>query len=374
MDKIRPELIRCNTELEVREKVEYYSSKRYIYSDLFPDQAKELVELRSIVTKEEPSQLFKEYSLKTFGTIVVYHYKKIVLRILEENDFYTLLTSRNKNLINIQEQDKLRRARLSIAGLSVGSNIAIAVAMQGGCSVIKLADNDKISTSNMNRILTDLFSVGENKCESLAKRLYEINPFLNIELYPEGIDDDNIDGFIYESDIVFDEVDSLNLKLDLRLKAKNNRVPLIMITDNGDNIMVDVERYDLQPELDYFHGLLSKSDIEILSKSKDKYMSPKERAVLSLKIVQPQNAVKPMQDSLLEVGKTLKTWPQLATAALLAGVVGSYIIRKVVTGQPLNTGRLHVSIDSVFVPSYLSEEKIAEREHDTQEFLRKIGN
>lgn len=368
MDKINPKILYIRSKVELQKIIKKYKTSGYSFVDLFNYQTEELMELNSIKFGRGISDLTNEYKQNNLGNVVIYPWRKSVLRILPEDDFFTLLTSRNKYLINKSEQECFQKTTLAVAGLSVGSNIVLAIVMQGGCKNIKIADSDELSTSNMNRIITDLHCIGENKAKSLAKRLYDINPYVNIEVFSNGINTNNITEFADGANIIFDEIDSLYLKLDFRFITKEKKIPLVMITDNGDNVMVDIERYDLDPNLLPFHGLLSQEDISALQKSRGQ-LSPKERVALSLKIVQPQNAVKRMQDSLLEVGKTLKTWPQLATASFLAGSVGSSIVKKIANNDPLNSGRLHISVDSALIPGYSSKKSVDERLRHTEKFL-----
>jgi tRNA A37 threonylcarbamoyladenosine dehydratase len=371
MDQFKPDIINFSSVEELDNILSKLDSEGYIYNDIFECQAEELVELTCIGKEEDLQLTLSEFRQETFGTLIVYPWRKTVIRILEENDFYTLLTSRNKYLINHAEQDKYKATDLAVAGLSVGSNIVLTTVMQGGCKNIKIADGDSISTSNMNRIVTELPSVNIKKTIALARKIYEINPYINVQLFSDGINEENIDEFVKDSDVVFDEIDSLHLKLHMRLIAKDKKIPLIMITDNGDNVMVDIERYDLKSDLKPFHGLISEEDIDLIKKSHGK-LSPHDRVTLSLKIVHPQNAVSRMQDSLLEVGKTIKTWPQLSTASMLAGSVGSYIIRNIAMGNPIKDGRLHVSIDGALIPDYYSEESTKKRAEHTKEFLSNL--
>lgn len=368
MDFEKPRIIKAESKDHLEKTIAGLQEEGLQYIDLFTNQADELAELTSIKSKINHSDAFNEYIDQNFGCIVVYPWRGTFLRVLDEEDFYTLLTSRNKYLINESEQTKYRQTNLGVAGLSVGSNIVLAVVMQGGCQNIKIADADEIATSNLNRIISGLFSVGEDKTIALAKRLYEINPYIKVELFSQGITNENIDDFVNNSDIIFDEIDSLDLKLDFRFIAKEKKLPIIMLTDNGDNVMVDIERYDQDQSLLPFHGLLTQDDITLIKESNGK-LSPRDKVVLSLKIVQPQNAVPRMQDSLLEVGKSLKTWPQISTASLLAGSVGSYLVRKIANNEKLATGRLHVSTDSYLIPDHNSDESLRERDDHTNKFL-----
>lgn len=349
------------------------SKIKYELFDLFPNQVEELVEIRLVgADAEQKSQENTKYLKKKFGSIVYFPWRKSALRILDEDDFVELFTSRNKNLITETEQNDFYNFRVSIAGMSVGSNIASTVVMQGGGRNITIADPDILSTSNLNRVRFNLFAVTQKKTLVSRQQLQEINPYVSVKTYSDGLDSSNLDKFLSQCSICFDEIDNLNLKLKLRLAAKKKKIPVVMITDNGDNIIIDIERYDQKNNLRPFHGLLSDQDIKSIMQSGDN-LSPRDKVILSLKIVQPQNAVSRMQDSLLEVGKTIKTWPQIGTAATVAGAVGSYIVKRLACADPLLNGRLHLSIDSGLIPGHRSINEIKKREEHTKKFLNKLS-
>lgn len=337
MDK-EIELININSDKHWQEVVNNFQKKEFYIKDLIPDQLNELTELGRF----DESYLPNKKDL--LGVAIIYQLLNKVIRILPRESFMRLLCSRNRNLINNEEQKKFSSINVAVAGLSVGSNICRVMAMQGGSMKLSIADADVISTSNLNRISASLFDVGEKKAVALERQLLSINPYIKIRAFSNGINEKVITDFALNADIIFDEVDDLPLKLSLRNYAKKMSLPLIMITDNGDNVMVDIERFDKNQNLLPFHGLLSRSDLSIIEGSCGK-LSPQDRVKLSLKIVQPHNAVQRMQDSLLEVGTVLNTWPQLGTAANLAGVVGSYIVRKIALNELLVSGRHQVSID-----------------------------
>lgn len=350
-----------------------YQRQGYEVRDLLPAQAAELSEIVLIGQPDVALEVeTKKYLLNNYGTLVAYPWRKIVLRVLNRLDFIRLLTSRNKNLITLLEQEKFMKAKLAVAGLSVGSNIVASTIMQGGCQAISVADGDFLATSNLNRVMGNLFQLDLPKAVVTAQKGLEVNPYLDLTVYASGLNSENLAEFLFSADIVFDEIDSLWLKLELRLQAKSMRKPVVMITDNGDNIMVDIERYDLNPNLLPFHGLLSEEDMEAIGNSHGQ-LTPQQRVQYSLKIVGPENAVQRMQESLLEVGKTLKTWPQLGTASTLAGAVGCYIARRIACGQPLAEGRLHISIDAALIPEYMDSSKQAAREAATAQFIRVLS-
>ena len=70
-----------------------------------------------------------------------------------------------------------------------------------------------------------------------------------------------------------------------------------------------------------------------------------------------------MYESLMEVGKSLPSWPQLGGAAALSGLVLAYVSKKIILGYPIKNGRTLISIDEKFSLEKLDpsqEEKLAQ--------------
>lgn len=77
-------------------------------------------------------------------------------------------------------QEKLRRAKVAIAGLGgLGSNVAVSLA-RIGVGHLHLIDFDKVDITNLNRQHYFLRHLGMNKTEALREQLMQINPYLNI--------------------------------------------------------------------------------------------------------------------------------------------------------------------------------------------------
>ncbi len=355
------------TEKEIQKYSIKYKALGYEWIDIVDENIRELEE---IYKYQDEAIIFNLIKNKT--VLVDYPWLRSIVRICPEGYFLELLSSRNRNLISSKEQKTLRKAKISVAGLSVGSNICKIMAMQGVGRDFNIADSDILSSTNLNRVSESILNVGKPKTLLTKRRLLEINPFLNINLFNRGLTIKNITTFIRGASVVFDEIDNLNLKLKLREAAKNERKPLVMITDNGDNVMVDIERYDTDPKLIPFHGLLNKFDLDLIKKAK-KGLKPSERVKLSLKIVQPQNAVPKMQKSLVDVGKTLNTWPQLGTAATLAGAVGCMIARKIILKEALVSGRRHISLDAELEPGHRKVRSVLRRHIHTMNFKKSLG-
>lgn len=310
-------------------------SPKYRYSKGFKNELKHF--------KEE---ITLKKSLKDYGNWFYFPNDKLIIHYLPEEIHQEIRTARNRNLITKNEQDKFHNFSVGIAGLSIGSHAAYTLSMMGGGKVLKLADPDTLSASNLNRVRYDFTQVGEKKTLLSAKGILKINPYADIYLYPKGINNANISEFLFgppKIDVLIEEVDDLRLKFDLRFLAKEYKIPVIMATDNGDNVIVDVERYDLDNNLDIFNGLVGEITHESLNDIPEDVLN-----ALIGNIVGVDYVTNRVLKSLVEVGKTLYSWPQLGDAANLSGSVIVYLIKAMSLGQPLKSGKYAVDLDKIF--------------------------
>lgn len=316
----------------------------------------------------KPLKLFLSSS-KIKPLWVYYPWRNIIVKIPSEEIYYKLRTSRNRNLILEDDQNNYRKIRVGVAGLSVGSAIIHALVISGGPKFIKIADFDKLEITNLNRIKAKLTDIGLNKSEIAAREIWEVDPFSEIEIWGEGIKKDNVEDFIEGIDVFIDEMDSIDIKIAARLICKKRKIPVLMGTDNGDGIILDVERFDIDPKRKIFHGLLgdiTTKDIENLSY--------KNWLKLATKIVGPQYLTQEMQDSIIQIGKTIPAVPQLGTSANIAGSVISYVLRKISSNKEMPSGRYIVNIEEKIDPKYNSKERKKIRLKKTRSFLNSFSN
>lgn len=320
-------------------------------------------------------KFFKEHlglkAVEGVGEWFYFPWNKLLVHYLEDNLHQELRTARNKNLIVSEEQEKFYNFKVGIAGLSVGSHAALTLAMMGGGRIIKLADSDTISGSNLNRIRVDATAIGKNKCDLVTRFIYQVNPYAEIYSYPQGLNVENLAEFLAgppKLDVVVELMDNPEFKIRLRIEARKLEIPVIMATDNGDNIIFDVERYDLNPNLQLFNGAAGDLTLEEFQK-----FPPWELPRLVTKIAGADFVVPKMLASVLEVGKTLYSWPQLGDAATLAGTTIAYVLKRLALGQKIKSGRLEVNLDSIFDPDYLLPEEIKKRDDYRKILLKNIG-
>lgn len=283
------------------------------------------------------------------GSWFYFEWSNTLVHYLPEMDYLEARTARNKNLITAEEQQKFYQATIAVAGLSVGSHAALTIAMMGGAKNIKIADSDAVSVTNLNRLRYGAAVMGQKKAHLVAHIIAEMNPYANIYVYDDGVTEQNIADFLGGSeaspklDILVEEIDNLAMKIVLRLEARKLKIPVIMATDNGDGVIADVERFDLNPEAQIFNGALGDITIEQF-----KNFNPAELPKLAAKVAGPELIVPRMLASLGEVGKTLYSWPQLGSAATFSGVAAAYLARRIATGADIKSGKYDLNLDKIF--------------------------
>lgn len=294
------------------------------------------------------------------GAWVYYPWSGVLSHVIAKEHFLELRSTRNRNLITSEEQMKIGDFNVGCAGMSVGSNAALAIAITGISQQLKIADGAVISGSNLNRVLAGVNDVGLSKSLVIARKIYEMNPFASVERFDRDITPESIGHFFdtpWPLHAVVDEIDNLMVKIQLRVEAKKRRIPVVMATDLGDSVMLDIERYDLDPDLPFFHGKV-KGVEELLTKDVDR----REFLRAAMAIIGPENASTRVQESLMQVGKELAVQPQLGATAIMAGSVIAYALRKIALGENIKSGRINISLDDNLLVDALSDE--AKKRHD----------
>lgn len=303
------------------------------------------------------------------GVWVYYPWLSTIVHLLEEQEFYEVRTARNKYLINKEEQDAFYHSCIGIGGLSVGSSIILTIVLEGGARHIRLADMDRLALSNTNRIRTSLADLGSFKVDMTARQIYEINPYATIDIMRGGLTDSSLKKFFLgkpKLDIVIDELDNLAVKYRIREWAKKLRIPVVMAADNGEAGVVDIERYDLSPLTPFFHGRMGKVNHATLSKL-NKFGIGK----MITKHVGVENVDERMQRSLLEMGKTIVSWPQLGGTAMINGGAVAYAIRRILNKERIEGNRAIISLDEKLDPDYRSRTEVAKRKN-AEKYFRKL--
>jgi tRNA A37 threonylcarbamoyladenosine dehydratase len=309
--------------------------------DEMEEQQKEIAQVLKPSLLVNPPKKFPKRS----SVWVYYPWRNTLVRILDAVHFAKLRRSRNFNIILPSEQKRLEKMKIAIAGLNVGNPAAICLALEGVKS-FRVADLDPLSVSNLNRFRAGLPDLGVNKAILSARQIWEINPFANVGIWDKGISPENLSRFIKGADILVEEMDNLRLKIDIREEARRLRVPVVMVTGNGENVIVDVERYDENPKLKILNGHLRQSVIAgIRNLGRETPLRKKlalARDFMGVRHLRPRLA-----GSFPKVGAGLAGIPQIAESSFLRGAAVAFVIRQIAAGARVPSGRYNLRIDDL---------------------------
>jgi molybdopterin/thiamine biosynthesis adenylyltransferase/nitroreductase len=313
-----------------------------------------LLQLRDLLQSRHPSgkltpakldALVAKYldgiPLSAYGIWVYYPWSARLVHVLDEAEFVELRTNRNRYKITSAEQDRLSKKRIGVVGLSVGQSAAAVLALERSFGELRLADFDTVDLSNLNRIRAGVHALGSSKVHLTAREVAEIDPFLKLELFPQGISAENVEAFLLEGgklDVVIEECDSLDVKVLIRQHARQLRIPVVM--DTSDRSMLDIERFDLEPNRPLFHGLAGDLDTGALSGLTTEEKIPYVLRILGVDTISPR-----LRSSMLEVGSSLVTWPQLGSAVSLGGAAAADAARRVLLGNDRGSGRFFFDVN-----------------------------
>ena len=246
-----------------------------------------------------------------------YPWRRTVASVLGPRGFRAVRLNRNRNLITADEQDRLGQLRIGVVGLSVGHAIAHILAQEGLCGQLRLADFDELELSNLNRVPATVFDLGLNKAKLAARRIAELDPYLPVEVFDRGITEESVDRIPRRR---------RHSRGGVRLAGHQgprppggacathpgpdgHRRPRHLWT-SSDSIV--------EPQRQILHGLLGDVDFAELSE-----LPSKDKVPYALRMMDGARLSPRMAASLVEVGNSLATWPQLVaevaqSAALVA--------------------------------------------------------
>lgn len=312
--------------------------------DLLPEQLDELVEARAVGGTDAERAAVRDRILdgvapERFGRWVYYPWSGRLLRILPREWFWRLRLDRNRDKITEAEHATLLGRRIGVVGLSVGNAIARTMAQEGIGGSFVLADLDRVETSNLNRLRAPLHALGVLKTVVAARQIAEVDPYLQVVCFHEGLSEHNLDAFFDGLDLVVEECDDLSMKLRIRQEARRRRLPVVMeTTDRG---TLDIERFDLEPSRPVLHGRVPEVDPDAL-----RGLSAGQRLALVAGIVGYDVSTRAAA-SMLEIGSTLSTWPQLASDVALGSALVSAAVRSILLGRNVPSGRRNLDVAAV---------------------------
>jgi len=149
---------------------------------------------------------------------------------------YEQAFSRNIGWLTIQEQQKLRRCRVAIAGAGGVGGIHLLTLSRLGVGNFNIADFDTFEIHNFNRQSGAMMStIDQEKVKVMRSMALDINPELDIKVYEQGINESNVDDFLAGVDIYVDSLDffALNARKMVFKRCYEMNIPVVTAAPLG---------------------------------------------------------------------------------------------------------------------------------------------
>ncbi len=316
-----------------------------------------LGQLCELIKSQNPKRLFTREELEEaahkklgntptekYGIWVYYPWSNRLVHFLDKEEFIEVRTNRNHYKITPKERTELSTKKIGIIGLSVGQAVALTIAMERICGEIRVADFDVLEATNLNRIRAGVHDLEVPKAIVVAREIAEIDPFLKVVCYTEGLTEGNMDDFFLKGgklDVCLDECDGLAIKIQCRHKAKELRVPVVM--ESSDRGTTDIERFDLEPNRSILHGLIDHLDLDKVKEAK----TNEEKVPYLLPMLGVETSSDRLKASMLEIEQTITTWPQLASAVAIGGGICTDVCRRILLDQFHDSGRYFLDVEDI---------------------------
>ena len=146
--------------------------------------------------------------------------------------------SRTQLLLGKEAMDKLKNSRVAVFGIGgVGGYVCEAL-VRSGVGHFDLIDDDKVCLTNLNRqIIATRKTVGQYKTDVMKERMLDINPDIEVNVHKCFFLPENAEEFPFaQYDYVVDAVDTVTAKIELVMKAKEMKVPIISSMGAGNKL------------------------------------------------------------------------------------------------------------------------------------------
>ena len=133
---------------------------------------------------------------------------------MDREQFLKAAFSRNLGLIDEDEQQRLAAARIAVAGAGGVGGLHVLTLARLGIGKFRIADFDTFDAVNINRQFGALAStIGKHKAQVIADMASDINPFAEVEVYPQGITLENLDAFLAGVQVYIDGIDFFEIEI-----------------------------------------------------------------------------------------------------------------------------------------------------------------
>jgi len=235
--------------------------------------------------------------------------------------------SRNHGFISGCKQQSLADSVFLIAGCGSIGGGTVELLVRTGARKFILADPDMYDYTNLNRQSAGYHDVGCNKAEFMCSKIRWVNPECDVDVYTEGLTENNIPELLARADIVIDGVDVTThsgwvAKLALHETAKQYRLPVISGYD------MDATQYTL------FHDYRDENERLFKGRIDERHIHTLEPLDICLLLITPNNMPLGIFEELERIKRGEKEFvSQLGISANLFGVIAVSMVLRIISGE-----------------------------------------
>lgn len=138
--------------------------------------------------------------------------------------------TRNIGVISVEEQEKLKNARVTVVGAGGVGGITLIQLARMGVSSLHVIDQDVFETSNINRqMLSSISRLGKSKADVALEVLKDINPLLQVDVTKEFVTEENALELLKNTYLIIDATDNLVARVIIHRTARMLGIPSIWI-------------------------------------------------------------------------------------------------------------------------------------------------
>lgn len=148
------------------------------------------------------------------------------------------LFARSQALIGFEGIDVLKQAKILVFGVGGVGSYTVEALARAGIGHLALVDKDVVDETNLNRqLIATRQTLGMDKVEVAARRIYEINPAALVTVEKKEVTSHNIEAFSLEDyDYVIDAIDGVSAKIAIIETCHNKGVACISAMGTGNKL------------------------------------------------------------------------------------------------------------------------------------------
>lgn len=147
---------------------------------------------------------------------------------------------RQAALLGEDGQEKLRRARVGIAGCGGLGNIVVTDLASAGVGYMMVVDGDSPDITNLNRQFVFREEDERSKSDLLSEWACDLNPDIEVGYYEGNITSENVELLFGKCDILVDCLDSMEARFILNKYARDSGKTLVHAGVTGFNAQITV--------------------------------------------------------------------------------------------------------------------------------------